>query len=63
MQQWWHNATTGIGGVSAHHEQVVAFVARQLLDTVSPVEFHRNQSRSSQDARCGKAAGISCAAP
>ena len=38
-QQWWHNATTGIGGVSAHHEQVVAFVARQLLDVVSPVNF------------------------
>jgi len=38
-QQWWHNATTGIGGVSPHHEQVVAFVARQLLDIVSPVNF------------------------
>jgi polyhydroxyalkanoate synthase len=38
-QQWWHNATTGIGGVSAHHEQVVSFVARQLLDAVSPVNF------------------------
>ena len=36
-QQWWHNATTGIGGVSAHHEQVVSFAARQLLDVVSPV--------------------------
>ncbi|RZI44798.1 alpha/beta fold hydrolase [Herbaspirillum sp. HC18] len=36
-QQWWHNVTTGIGGVSHHHEQVVSFVARQLLDTVSPV--------------------------
>ncbi|MGA7323140.1 MAG: alpha/beta fold hydrolase [Rhodomicrobium sp.] len=38
-QQWWHSATTGIGGVSHHHEQVVAFVTRQLLDTVSPVNF------------------------
>jgi polyhydroxyalkanoate synthase subunit PhaC len=38
-QQWWHNATTGIGGVSQHHEQVVAFVARQLLDMASPVNF------------------------
>jgi polyhydroxyalkanoate synthase len=38
-QQWWHNATTSIGGVSSHHEQVVSFVARQLLDTVSPVNF------------------------
>jgi len=38
-QQWWHNATTGIGGVSPHHEQVVAFMTRQLLDIVSPVNF------------------------
>ncbi len=38
-QQWWHNATTGIGGVSPHHEEVVSFVARQLLDLVSPVNF------------------------
>ncbi|MES2743237.1 MAG: alpha/beta fold hydrolase [Pseudomonadota bacterium] len=38
-QQWWHNATTGIPGVSAHHEHVVSFMARQLLDMVSPVNF------------------------
>ena len=38
-QQWWHNATTGIGGVSKHHEQVVSFVARQILDMMSPVNF------------------------
>jgi polyhydroxyalkanoate synthase len=38
-QQWWHNATTGIGGVSKHHEQVVSFVARQLLDMMSPANF------------------------
>jgi polyhydroxyalkanoate synthase len=38
-QQWWHNATTGIDGVTKHHEQVVSFVARQLLDLVSPVNF------------------------
>jgi polyhydroxyalkanoate synthase len=38
-QQWWHNATTGVHGVSRHHEQVVSFVARQLLDTMSPSNF------------------------
>jgi polyhydroxyalkanoate synthase len=38
-QQWWYNATTGIGGVSHHHEQVVSFLSRQLLDMVSPVNF------------------------
>jgi len=38
-QQWWHNITTGVGGVSPHHEQVVSFAARQLLDMVSPVNF------------------------
>jgi polyhydroxyalkanoate synthase len=39
QQQWWHNATTGVEGVSVHHENVVSFMARQLLDTVSPVNF------------------------
>ena len=39
QQQWWHNATTGIEGVSKHHENVVSFVARNLLDLASPVNF------------------------
>jgi len=38
-QQWWHNATTGIRGVSHRHEQMVEFGARQLLDMVSPSNF------------------------
>ncbi|HZW21073.1 PHA/PHB synthase family protein [Noviherbaspirillum sp.] len=38
-QQWLHNLTTGIGGVSPHHEAVVSFVARQMLDTMSPVNY------------------------
>jgi polyhydroxyalkanoate synthase len=38
-QQWWHNATTGVRGVSSHHEQVVSFMARQLLDMFSPSNF------------------------
>ncbi|MCT8971519.1 PHA/PHB synthase family protein [Microbaculum marinisediminis] len=39
MQQWWHNATTGVEGVSKHHEDVISFVTRQLLDVVSPSNF------------------------
>lgn len=35
-QQWWHNATTDIDGLSPGREQVVSFVARQLLDRYSP---------------------------
>ena len=35
-QQWWHVATTGTRGVSPHHEAVVSFVGRQLLDMMSP---------------------------
>ena len=38
-QQWWHNATTGVHGVSGHHEQLVTFGARQLLDMFSPSNF------------------------
>jgi len=39
VQQWWHNATTGIEGVSAHHEEATAFAARQWLDMWSPSNF------------------------
>jgi polyhydroxyalkanoate synthase len=38
-QQWWHAATTGIGGVSRHHEKMVNFAARQLLDIFAPTNF------------------------
>jgi poly[(R)-3-hydroxyalkanoate] polymerase subunit PhaC len=39
IERWWEAATTGISGVSKHHEAVTTFVARQLLDTVSPSNF------------------------
>jgi poly[(R)-3-hydroxyalkanoate] polymerase subunit PhaC len=39
QQQWWHNATTGVRGVTKHHEEMVEFVARQILDMVSPSNF------------------------
>jgi polyhydroxyalkanoate synthase len=35
-QQWWHNATTGVRGVTDQHAAVVNFAARQALDMVSP---------------------------
>ena len=38
-QQWWHNATTGVRGVYPHHENVVSFVARQILDVGAPSNF------------------------
>lgn len=38
-QQWWHVATTGVRGVSPHHEAVVNFTVRQILDMVSPANF------------------------
>jgi polyhydroxyalkanoate synthase len=38
-QQWWHEATTGVRGVSPHHESVVNFTARQCLDMLSPANF------------------------
>jgi len=39
QQQWWWNATTGVRGVSPHHEDVVTFAVRQLLDLASPSNF------------------------
>jgi polyhydroxyalkanoate synthase subunit PhaC len=38
-EQWWQEATTGVPGVSPHHEQIASFGARQLLDMFSPSNF------------------------
>ena len=38
-QQWWHAATTGVSGVTKHHEDMVAFAARQMLDMAAPTNF------------------------
>ena len=38
-QQWWHNVTTGIRGVTPEHERVATFAARQWLDMFSPSNF------------------------
>ena len=38
-QQWWHNATTGIHGVNAQNEKIVAFGTRQWLDFFSPSNY------------------------
>jgi polyhydroxyalkanoate synthase subunit PhaC len=38
-EKWWLDATTGVHGVSAHHEQQAAFLARQILDMWSPSNF------------------------
>lgn len=38
-QQWFYNATTGVPGVSRHHEDVVSFVTRQILDIFAPSNF------------------------
>ena len=35
-QQWWAAATHGVQGVEKHHENMVAFAARQWLDMFSP---------------------------
>ncbi len=39
QQQWWHNAATGLRGVSKHHEDMMAFGTRQLLDVIAPSNF------------------------
>ena len=38
-QAWWAEATTGVRGVSPHHQNVTSFIARQMLDVVSPSNF------------------------
>ena len=38
-QQWWHNATAGLRGVTDQHQAMVEFGARQMLDMWSPSNF------------------------
>ena len=38
-QQWWWNATTHIRGMSTQNEKSVSFMARQILDLMSPANF------------------------
>jgi len=40
QQQWWHRATTDVRGVSRHHEDVVTFTTRQILDMMAPSNFY-----------------------
>jgi poly[(R)-3-hydroxyalkanoate] polymerase subunit PhaC len=35
-EDWWGQATTGVAGVSRHHQRMVSFWARQLIEAVSP---------------------------
>ncbi len=38
-QQWIWNATNRVAGVSRHHERMVTFTSRQMLDVMSPTNF------------------------
>ena len=39
QQQWWHNATTDVPGVTHQHERELEFAARQILDVFAPSNF------------------------
>ena len=38
-EEWWQQATATVQGVSQHHRDLLAFLARQLTDTCSPSNF------------------------
>lgn len=39
IQNWWHVAASNVQGVSKHHQDVVDFTLRQILDMYSPSNF------------------------
>ncbi len=39
QQEWWHDATTGVDGVTRQHQAVTEFITRQILDMASPSNF------------------------
>jgi polyhydroxyalkanoate synthase subunit PhaC len=52
QQQWWHNATTSIRGVTPHHERVLEFACRQMLDVVAPTNFILTNPEILAKTRC-----------
>jgi len=38
-EQWWHDASTGVRGVSHQNEKIVEFSGRQVLDVFAPSNF------------------------
>ncbi|HEX6733899.1 MAG TPA: alpha/beta fold hydrolase [Azonexus sp.] len=38
-EEWWQLSTSTVQGVSQHHRELLAFLARQLTDTCSPSNF------------------------
>ncbi|MBW7970068.1 alpha/beta fold hydrolase [Bradyrhizobium sp. BR 10289] len=38
-ERWWHDATTGVRGVSHANEAIVEFSVRQMLDMMAPSNF------------------------
>lgn len=38
-QQWWYGATMGLRGPTQRHKEITWFVAKQLLDVVSPSNY------------------------
>lgn len=51
-QQWLWNATTGVRGVSRHHEMLVTFMLRQWLDVSSPSNFPFTNPRVLRETVC-----------
>ncbi len=39
MESCWRSATTNVHGLACHHENVVSFTMRQLLDVLAPSNF------------------------
>ena len=56
QQQWWHNATTDVRGVTRQHENVVTFAVRQLLDMCVALELLVHESRGPAADDASKAA-------
>ncbi len=61
-EQWWQRATTGVPGVTRHHEQMVSFAARQWLDMAAPSNFIATnpvvQQRTVEEGGANLARGI-----
>jgi polyhydroxyalkanoate synthase len=58
IERWWEAATTNLRGVSQRHDEMAAFTARQILDTVAPSNFLFTNPQALERARAEGGANL-----
>ncbi len=58
IERWWEAATINVRGVSQRHDEMAAYAARQILDTVAPSNFLMTNPRVLERTRAEGGANL-----